>query len=128
MKDNAFKAVMAVVAGGILAAVALAAAYGGPKRPKATDGWMAYMTNQTAFVSGDELTNLVNTLAASGQFCAVRGHAWSDYKLPTIRAGTLELWLDENGDISQPQPQYSVMRKCAVCGVKQTKVTTEEWR
>ena len=121
---------------GTMAAMALALTVGfgliaigasGPRSDKAAVTNSAVLV-RTNIMHGYVRTNLVNEIVASGEFCAVRGHVWSDYTPPSPTFTTSELQVDTEGNIVPKIYQPPVMRKCAVCGLKQSKVVREEWK
>lgn len=80
-----------------------------------------YFTNAPAFSAEDlvfkarsngQLTNLVNELVKSGEFCQVRGHVWHYGDKPEDNYYGLTF---ENA--------WKNARKCAVCGIVQVRST-----
>jgi len=122
---------------GMIAAMALALTVGfgliaigasGPAEAKPGLAATNSITVGTNIMHGYVRTNLVNEIVASGEFCAVRGHVWSDYTPPSPTFTTSELQVDTEGNIVPKIYQPPVMRKCAVCGLKQSKFVREEWK
>ncbi len=67
--------------------------------------------NFTFTLSPAGLTNAINSLVSSGEFCRVRGHAWGQHIHTT----------------AEYSPNKLGCRECKVCGLHQTQYATE-WK
>lgn len=87
-----------------------------PRQPRRTGPEIVYITNTVVFTNyvvllTDDRTNLVNDIATSGEFCRVRGHIWQ----PVFNTYAVY------------QPNAGPSRKCAVCGLQQSKEVSD-WK